>query len=248
MQPDPASLLTVLALSTPPIGFYDTPVTQPFEPFAAVQRCVFSGYRGWMRGASTCLSEDNLETIGCPGAGYWNCDVATVPREQVAHYLGIEEGLKASLDLMCQWLTTHPPYRREHAYIVIGPLRRDYYQYLKSVTFFVPPDQLSLLITGAEYCNASNARHPVTAVYGTGCGQLAAVFADLDAPAATIGGTDIAMRSYLPQDTLAFTVTKPMFEQLCRLDERSFLHKSFWAGVKRSRQQQRSAATQGRTP
>jgi hypothetical protein len=136
---------------------------------------------------------------------------------------------------MCQWLANQPPYKRAREYVVIGPLRKEQYEYLKTITFYVNPDQLSLLITGAEYCNASNVHHPVTAVYGSGCGQLAAVFADLSMPAATIGGTDIAMRPYLPRDTLAFTVTKPMFEQLCRLDESSFLYKSFWSNVKQSR-------------
>ena len=85
--------------------------------------------------------------------------------------------------------------------------------------------------------SASTTYHPVTAVYGSGGEQLAAVFADLDTPAAKIGGTDIAMRSFLPRDTLALTVTKPMFEQLCQLDEKCFLHKSFWNNVKQARLQ-----------
>jgi Uncharacterised ArCR, COG2043 len=236
MQPDPTNLITMADISNPLIGYYDTPDKKPFEPFADVNFCIFSCYQSWMQGASTCLSEQNVETIGCPGAGYWNCNVATVPSEHVAHYLGVEEGLKASLDLMCQWLANQPPYKKEHEYVVVGPLKKEQYQYLKTITFYVNPDQLSLLITGAEYCNASSTPHPVTTVYGSGCGQLGAVFADFDTPAATIGGTDIAMRSFLPRDTLAFTVTKPMFEQLCRLDEKSFLHKSFWNNVKQARQ------------
>jgi hypothetical protein len=132
---------------------------------------------------------------------------------------------------MCQWLSNQLSYKRKHDYIVIGPLQREQYEYLKTVTFYVNADQISLLITGAEYHNASASYHPVSAAYGTGCEQLAAVFEDLDAPKAAIDGTDIAMRPYLPCDTLVFTVTKPMFEQLCRLDEKSFLHKSFWNNV-----------------
>lgn len=111
------------------------------------------------------------------------------------------------------------------------------YEYLKTLTFYVNPDQISLLITGAEYHNASASHHPVTAVYGFGCGQLAAVFDDFDTPRARIGGTDIAMRPSLPCDILALTVTKPMFEQLCLLDEKSFLHKSIWNTVKQARLQ-----------
>jgi hypothetical protein len=237
MQPNPTNLLRILEISNPLIGFYDTPEKRLFEPFIAAKQCIFSCYEGWMQGESTCLSEQNVEAIGCPGAGYWNCNVATVPSEHVAHFLAVEEGLKASPDLMCQWLANQPPYQKEHAYVVIGPLRMEQYKYLKTITFYVNPDQLSPLITGAEYLNASTSFHPVTAVYGTGCEQLAAVFDDVNTPKATIGGTDIAMRPYLPRDTLAFTVTKPMFEQLCRLDEKSFLHKSFWNNVKQARVQ-----------
>ena len=235
MQPDPNNLLKIAEITNPLIGFYDTLNKKPFKPFNDAKFCIFSCYQGWTRGESTCLSEQTLGTIGCPGAGYWNCNVARVPREDVAHYLAVQEGLKTSPDLMCQWLTNQPPYKKKHDYVVIGPLRMEQYEYLKTITFYVNPDQLSLLITGAEYHNASASHHPVTAVYGSGCGQLAAVFDDFDTPKATIGGTDIAMRSYLPCNTLALTVTKPMFEQICQLDENSFLHKSFWNNLKLAR-------------
>ncbi|MBW1984605.1 MAG: hypothetical protein JRI53_07790, partial [Deltaproteobacteria bacterium] len=50
-----------------------------------------------------------------------------------------------------------------------------------------------------------------------------------------IGSTDIAMRQYLPPEIMAFTVTKPLFEKLCRLDEKSFLYKPFWQSLKKRR-------------
>jgi hypothetical protein len=130
------------------------------------------------------------------------------------------------------------PYKKEHEYIVIGPLRMEQYEYLKTITFYVNSDRIGLLITGAEYHSSSASYHPVTAAFGTGCGQIAAMFDDFNTPRAVIGGTDIAMRPYLPCDTLAYTVTKSMFEQLCHLDESSFLYKSFWSNVKRSRKNQ----------
>lgn len=40
---------------------------------------------------------------------------------------------------------------------------------------------------------------------------------------------------FLKADILAVTVTKPMFEQLCGLDENSFLHKSLWDVLKQAR-------------
>lgn len=237
MKPDPANLISCLEMSNPLIGFYDTPEKALFKPFTNAGYCVFSSYQGWMQGESTCLSEQNVGTITCPGAGYWNCNVPSVPREHVAHFLAVEEGLKESPDLMCQWLEDQPTYKKKHEYIVIGPLRMEQYDFLKTITFYVNPDQLSMLITGAEYHHASTSYCRVKTTYGTGCGLLAAMFDDFDTPQAMIGGTDIAMRPYLPKNTLAFTVTKPMFEQLCRLEEKSFLYKSFWKNVKQARVQ-----------
>ncbi len=235
MKPDPAKLLSILDMSLPLAGFYDTPDKGLFEPYATARQCVFSCWQDWMQGKSTWLSQQNLGAIQCPGAGYWNCNVATMPSDRVASFLAEEQGLKASPDLMCQWLANQRPYKKENDYIVIGPLQRAQYDYLKTITFYGNPDQISMLITGAEYRNGSASYHPVTAAFGTGCGQLAAVFTDFDRPQAVIGGTDIAARPYLPRDILAFTVTKPMFEQLCQLDEKSFLHKSFWHNLRQAR-------------
>jgi len=58
--------------------------------------------------------------------------------------------------------------------------------------------------------------------------QLVTLFEDLGIPQAVVGATDIAMRQHLPPEVLAFTVTRSMFEQLCALDEKSFLYKPFW--------------------
>ena len=45
------------------------------------------------------------------------------------------------------------------------------------------------------------------------------------------------MRQHLPPDVLAFTVTRPLYEQLCALDDRSFLHKAFWKRLQTARRQ-----------
>jgi hypothetical protein len=65
--------------------------------------------------------------------------------------------------------------------------------------------------------------------------ELLPLFEDLTVPQAIIGATDIAMRRYLPPHILAFTVTKPMYERLCALDERSFLYKQFWGDLRKAR-------------
>jgi hypothetical protein len=119
--------------------------------------------------------------------------------------------------------------------VLLGPLRVEGYPYLKSVTFLANPDQLSVLLLGAQYHSAPGDPPPVIAPFGSGCMELIPLFEDLDRPQAIIGATDIAMRHYLPPDLLAFTVTRPMFQRLCGLDERSFLHKPFLERLRKAR-------------
>lgn len=236
MQPDPTNLLEISGLRIPLVGFYDAPDPTPFGPLVRPARgqrtCVFAFYENWLGGETLHITEDNC---GCRGAAHWLFDVTTRSRQDFVRFLVDDEGLKSSHDLMDLWLDWHAPYRQEHANILIGPLRAGQYRYLKSVTFYVNPDQLSLLALGAQYHSAPDDPPPVVAPFGSGCMQLVSLFEDLSVPQALIGGTDIAMRQFLPPDVLAFTVTKPLFERLCALDERSFLHKPFWKRLRKAR-------------
>ncbi len=245
MKPDPSQLLEIAGIKTPLIGFYDVPDPKPFEPFCTPKRCIFGCYENWAKGESICISEG---TCSCQGGGYWIGGVVpgwvvksagpdSAPLEIFANGLNQREGLKSSDELMYQWFENLKPYMIENGYVVIGPFKDDQYEHLKTVTFYVNPDQLSLLIIGAEYNNASIKGNPVTAAFGSGCGQIAALLGDFgtDIPKAVVGATDIAMREHLPPDILAFTVNKPMYKQLCELDENSFLYKPFWRRLKKVR-------------
>jgi hypothetical protein len=236
MNPDPANLLDIAGIETPLIGFYDVPDSAPFEPCAPPRRCLFAHYDNWRKGESTCISQRGF---GCRGGGYWIAGVEFATREEFARSLNEREGFKSSPELMEQWLENRTPYQMEHEYVVIGPLRDGQYDFLKTVTFHVNPDQLSLLLLGTEYHYASATVHPAFTAFGSGCGQLAALFGDLDPdiPRAIIGATDIAMRHHLPPDILALTVNKPMYRQLCELGEDSFLYKSFWRRLRQARGQ-----------
>ncbi len=236
MQPDPTHLLGKIDLDMSLIGFYDAPDPSVFaplvEPGAGERQCVFAFYNQWMRGTTLHITK---EKFGCRGARYWLFDVEAMSRESFVKFLADDEGLKASHDLMNQWLDYHKPYRQEHPHILIGPLKENQYEYLKTITFFVNPDQLSLLLLGAQYNHAPGDPPPVIAPFGSGCMELVPLFDDLNVPQAIIGTTDIAMRRFLPPDIMAFTVTKPLFEQLCALDERSFLYKPFWQRLRKAR-------------
>ncbi len=236
MQPDPTRLLEKTGIMTPLIGFYDAPSTSPYaptmEPKPDGRTCTFAFYKPWLSGKTLHLTKD---IFGCGGAGRCIFGLETRQREDFVKFLADEEGLKASHDLMNQWIDYNETYKPEYQHILIGPLKSDQYPYLKSVTFYVNPDQLSLLMIGAQYHNAPGDPIPVMAPFGSGCMQLVPLFTDLSIPQAMVGATDIAMRQYLPPDILAFTVTKPMFEQLCALDERSFLYKPFWQRLRKAR-------------
>ena len=96
-------------------------------------------------------------------------------------------------------------------------------------------DIKSILVIGAHYCSLPGGPPAVIAPFGAGCMELLPLFDDLDRPQAVIGATDVAMRRHLPPDILAFTVTKPLFEQLCAMDEQSFLFKPFLKNLEKAR-------------
>ena len=234
MKSDPTNLLEIAGIKTPLIGFYDVPDPKPFKPFAIPKRCFFSCYKNWLKGESTCIT---VNDSSCRGGGYWIGGVEFATRDDFAKFLTEREGFKTSHNLMKQWIDNQKPYRIKNGYVVIGPLKDEHYTYLKTITFFVNPDQLSLLLLGTEYFNASVKLNPTFTAFGSGCGQLAALFGnfDPDIPKAIIGATDIAMRQHLPPDILALTVNKPMYQQLCELDKNSFLYKSFWKTLRKAR-------------
>lgn len=236
MQPDPTHLLNKVGMTQPLIGVYDAPDPSSFEPLVkpapGKRACVFMFYKKWRDGHTLQISKENF---GCGGAGYWLCNVETRTREAFVKFLAEDEGLKSSPELMERWLDYRKPYEQEHPNLFIGPLKEDQYEYLRSVTFYVNPDQLGLLMTGANYDRAPEDPSPFIAPFGSGCSLMISLFEDLNIPQAILGATDIAMRQYLPSDILAFTVTRPLFEKLCLLDERSFLYKPFWQNLRKAR-------------
>jgi hypothetical protein len=233
IQPDAEPLLEALGLEIPLIGLYDAPSAAPFEPCvrpgSGQRTCVFAYYKAWLRGETLHLTRDNY---GCRGAASCLFSHDVRPRDELVEFLFEGEGLKRSRALTERYVAERHCHRPRHANVLIGPLRPDQYENLRAVTFLVDPDRLSALVIGAHY-DAEPGEAPVMAPFGSGCSQLLGPSAA--EPRAIIGATDAAMRAYLPPPTLAFTVNRPMFERLCALDEKSFLHKPFWKGLERAR-------------
>jgi hypothetical protein len=232
-----AKLTDKMDLDTPVIGLYDAPNPELFKPLITPEKrdCVFSFYKNWIIGETLHITENHY---GCGGAGHWLWGIETRSRQDFISFLVDEEGLKASHQLMEKWIDSTNPYQAEYSHLMIGPFREDQWGFIKTITFFVNPDQLSTLMTGAQYNSAPDDAPPVIAPFGSGCMELLP-FKDLNIPQAAIGATDIAMRHHLPHDILALTVTKSMFTKLCELDERSFLYKPFLQRLREARGQPR---------
>ncbi len=238
LSPDPFRLLTELALDRPLVGFYDAPDPEAFAPLVAPKQgtghgpCVFHFYRCWLKGDTLHLTADDF---GCGGCGRAFFGVQTRERGDFIDFLWGDEGLRASRGLMADWIDHAATYRPAHGHVLIGPLKPELAAYLKTVTFWVNPDQLSVLQHGAYYHHAWGQPDPVTVPFGSGCSELVVPFRDLDQPQAVIGGTDIAMRGDLPAGVLAFTVTVPLFARLCALGDDSFLGKGFLGRLRKAR-------------
>jgi hypothetical protein len=236
MPHDSSNLVTKLNITIPLMGFYDSPGTEGFGPIVSPEpgkhMCIFCFFVNWLKGETLVITKENF---GCAGAGNCLCNIQTRTQEDLVKFLTDGEGLKATHEIMNKWVEHRTPYEQQYPYLLIGPLRDDKYDLVKTITFFVNPDQLASLIIGANYKSVPGDIPAVIAPFGSGCMELLPLFEDLNVPQAIIGATDIAMRPHIPPDILAFTVTKPMFEQLCDLGEESFLYKPFLKNLKKAR-------------
>lgn len=228
------SLCAAAGITTRPIGVYDAPDPEPFAPLVPLKRCIFDHYEAWQQGETVVIDGASQ---GCPGCGYWLTGVGRFPsRAAMVDFLTVKEGLRERGSLTEAWLGAHPVSVPVQGHILVGPVRQDLARYLRTVTFFVTPDQLSVLVTGAHYHAHPEDPEPVLAPIGSGCGQVFSLFPDLGQAQAIIGATDIAMRQCLPPDLLTFTVTMPMLERLLSLDDgHSFLEKPFLRRLRSSR-------------
>jgi hypothetical protein len=232
----PDLLAERIHLNTSVIALYDAPANTAFESVVetnpGIRKCLFAFYEDWMAGKTLKLSAGNY---GCGGCGHWLFDLQTRDRQGFVKFLTEDEGLKDSYDLMNQWLDFNHPYKPENEAIFVGPYIGEFYELMKSTTFFVNPDQLSVLMLAANYFAAPGDVTPVKAPFGSGCMEMLPLFDTFEAPQAILGSTDLAMREHLPANIMAFTVNKPMFENFCRISEDSFLTKPFLKRLKNAR-------------
>jgi hypothetical protein len=118
----------------------------------------------------------------------------------------------------------------------VGPEQDD----VKNVTFFVDPDGLSALVILANYerPDAENVIVP----WAAGC-QVMGICAyrelDREHPRGLIGMTDISarrnVRATLGEHALSFTAPWPLFQEMERNVEGSFLQRATWRALQQSK-------------
>lgn len=140
-------LCRLMDIDTRPVGVYDAPDPTAFAPLVSLKRCVFDHYTDWQSGKTLDISDG---TRKCPGCRYWLRGAQGFPnKETFVKFLFETEGLRECSELMDAWIDATPPYRPAQEHVLIGPVREEMAEYLKTVTFFVNPDQMSVLMHGA---------------------------------------------------------------------------------------------------
>jgi hypothetical protein len=234
-EPPPAAaaverLMKKLRLTTPLLGVYDASPSDEFAPlFEPVgEDCCFSYYDRWLDGETLVLKKGGA---GCKGAHRALGIERGAPPPFMAHMLtdGVgapkAEGLRATPEIAQAYLDAGKPPLPESGSVLVGPLRLDQWDRVRSVTFLVDPDRLAALTTLAGYWSSENV---VTAPFGSACSFFWKSFNEIEGAQAVIGGTDVAMRQYLPTAIMTLTVAPGHFAKMLTVPDGSFLDLDWW--------------------
>lgn len=147
------------------------------------------------------------------------------------------ERYKKNPGLTRQFLEKQPIQKIPAEFVVLKPLNAadPGHDDIKSVTFFVEPDQLSALVILANFGSGDD---NVAIPYAAGC-QVIGIhgYRELDRPRprAIVGLTDISarrtVRGSLGKNVLSFTMPWPVFERMEGDVEASFLNRETWKSL-----------------
>jgi hypothetical protein len=240
MPPTPEKidrLVEALRLETNIIAVYDSETGDAFEPTVGAKgrTCCFAYYKRWMKGTTLVIERGaggfDHPMNGCPGAQAAFGFMEEYP-PFMAHFLTdgegapMGEGLKATPELAQEFLDRARPRPISSDAILIGPLRVEQWDSVRSVTFFADPDRISALMTLAAF--RSSGPDFIHAPFSSGCGLMLRELENQERERAVLGCTDIAMRKHIPPEILCLTVPPGLFEQMVDFPDGAFLNKEWW--------------------
>jgi hypothetical protein len=238
-----------LRLETPLIAVYDAAPDEAFEPTVTARgrACCFAYYKQWLQGKTLVIEKDKSNSFGDPQSGCPGAQRAFGLTDQyppwMAHFLTdgegapMGEGLKATPQLAREYIERARPPALSGDTVLLGPLKLERWNAVRSVSFFVDPDRLAAVMTLSAFWSSDP--DFVTAPFSSGCGLL---WRDLDQQnreRAMIGCTDIAMRRYIPPEILCLTVRPGHFEKMVGFPEGAFLNREWWNALMEARAAQR---------
>lgn len=223
-------LMWKLRLRTPLIAVYDAAASDAFAPLAEAEpeTCCFAFYDRWLAGETLVLRRGGG---GCKGAfralGLEKGGDPNVLAHMLTDGVGASkaEGLKASADLALAHIQSGTTPAPSFDSVLVGPLRVDRWETIRSITFLVDPDRLAAVMTLAGYWSPDDV---VSAPFGSGCSFLWKSLGEGKGPLAIIGGTDVAMRRFLPTAILTLTVAPSHVAKMLTAPEDSFLDRDWW--------------------
>lgn len=194
--------------------------------------CVVSMINAAAKGRSAALTE---ATVACPG-GKGGTGFKPLEPGFIEYFLSVggkgpKEGefYKESPELARDYVEKMPRIEAKE-YLVLKPLSEvSGDDKINSVVFLVNADQLSALITLANY--DQKAEGDVSIRFGAGCAQsLLFSMADEDEGkgTCTIGLTDPSARACIDKNTLSFSIPYSRFQEMEAKADGSFLSKATW--------------------
>jgi hypothetical protein len=227
-----------LRLSAPIVALYDAPPGPQFDPIVEPDEttCCFAYYERWVAGETLLLKRGGP---GCPG-GHRAFGLEKTTPPFMAHFLtdGVGaptgQGLKATPEIGRALLDQARPVDVEGDLVLVGPLRANQWDAVRSVTFFVDADRMSAVTTLAGYW--STKKDVVVAPFASGCASLLRALGEYDEDRAVLGGLDVAMRRHLPEGLMTLTVSPARFAKMLTFPEASFLFRPWWEELMRQRQ------------
>ncbi len=181
-------------------------------------------YKNFPGGIEQFLSTGNEE--------FCSTEFGKIISQQMPHIKDGESYIKTP-ELAKKFVESLPIVEVPTEYVVFKPLiKLSDDEIPATVVFLVNPDQLSALVVLANYGRETGDN--VIAPFGAGCHQIG-IFpykeSESTSPKATIGLTDISIRTKFDKDIMSFAIPYKMFLEMESNVEGSFLQKHEWKAI-----------------
>ncbi len=216
--------------SLPPMGWYFVDdISNTANVLSPEGRnCLFAYLDQVANSSILCFSADSA---GCRGAA---CYLGFCkPHQSAGRFLASGEKFKSCEAYGEEFYRTIDARTAKRSYLMLSTLESmEDTAEVEVVNFWVKPLSLAGLLTLANFDSPKNDR--VTIPFASGCQSMWTIpFREQlsDAPRATVGAMDPAMRKYVPADTLLFSLSTELLLAMVNNIEKSFATGSTWLAI-----------------